>query len=275
MFSVDVAGHPKTRSSRRLRAVQRRGRPCLPQREGPRGLHVGAGPHRRREAGDPARRTRQVPGTDDTRPSRPTPSRPEPSSRDRPLRRPALPRPGRRRARDPPAAAPTMIGSWSHPAPVSQSAEEAVLNTVQCGFGTRGGPRFHCTCAPKSWRRWIRTHGGWTRRRSRSTITWTGRSEESRRPGPSAARRAEEWLSAAGQENSTEPRRVATRSARRCGRRRSPFMTGAHSRRRSVRTTSWSAQPRDHQLSPRDDTSLLVEEFVDGGHSRIVAMARR
>ena len=59
VFAVDVTGHPKARTvPRRVRAVQRRGSSRPRSGEGPGGLHVGARPHRRREAGRPDRRRR-------------------------------------------------------------------------------------------------------------------------------------------------------------------------------------------------------------------------
>ena len=56
VFVVDVTGHPKARDrARHVRAVQRPGGRGEPVAAGPGGLHVGAGPDRRRQAGRPAR----------------------------------------------------------------------------------------------------------------------------------------------------------------------------------------------------------------------------
>ena len=56
VFVVDVTEHPKTATvARHVRAVQRPGGGGQPVAAGPRGLHVRAGPDRRREARRPRR----------------------------------------------------------------------------------------------------------------------------------------------------------------------------------------------------------------------------
>ena len=63
------------------------------------------------------------------------------------------------------------------------------------------GPRFHCVRLCRCVIRWMCTSGGAAMRRSRVTATWMTASLCF--PGPSAARRADSWLRAAGQANRT------------------------------------------------------------------------
>ena len=89
VFAVDVTGHPKARTVHgAVRAVQRRVVEACQWREGPGGLHVGARPHRRREAGQPAGGRR--PASRHRRDGRDHHRRVRgagPAARDRPLRR--------------------------------------------------------------------------------------------------------------------------------------------------------------------------------------------
>ena len=110
---------------RPVRPVQRRGRSSATRaRARPRGLHVGAGLHRRREAGrdgsSSAASCRARASGSRSRPTRSRPSRA--AARDRPHRGAAVPGPGRRPPRVSTRAGP--IGSLT-PVPVAQRQRQA------------------------------------------------------------------------------------------------------------------------------------------------------
>ena len=119
VFCVDVSAHPKTRGApRHVRAVQRRGRGGQPQREAREGCMSVPD-----LTGDVKRATRvvvrgQLPGTgEEVTVDRRRLRGPGAAARDRPLRRAAVPRPGRRRARDPPAQDLPVTRLDARPAP--------------------------------------------------------------------------------------------------------------------------------------------------------------
>ena len=153
--------------------------------------------------------------------------------------------------RDCTPSASTSIAAKSLVASAARSSNASSIRT-------RGGEQFHCTRSAKFDIRWRFTPGGAATFLSRSTATWTTGSSP-RLPGPSAARRAEEWLSAAGSRASTAAHARCSQVSGPVWLTYTPRCTTVRSRRRTMRRMSFGVRPRSsacfHETTPACSSS--------------------
>ena len=152
---------------------------------------------------------------------------------------------------------------------------------VEIGAGVGGDVQYRILVADPGWAevpphalpeaiiRCSRTPGGATRLRWRSTAIWIVDSSRALRPGPSPARTAESWLSAAGQENSTPAQARWCQVSGPVWLTYTPGWTSAQCRRRRFLLMSVDVSPSP-MTCRREIRRLIDQECFERRHDQIV-----